>query len=142
MQWFRPGWYVCNSKWKSNHNNIDIWMKIETWSSQWLLCFSRSERASKNCILMVNITSRCSFRCPSRCAINYGYCSWISGPLNRLNAILSLLHPLDRQWNPSAIGSAIVRPYLGLSRVHTQIGVLNRLALSHPRKLNHAIVVL
>ena len=33
----------------------------------------------------------------------------LSGPLNRLNAILSLLHPLDRYRTPSAIGSAIGR---------------------------------
>ena len=35
------------------------------------------------------------------------------GPLNRLNAILSLLHPLDRYRTPSAIGSAIGRPLSG-----------------------------
>ena len=35
---------------------------------------------------------------------------YLSGPLNRLNAILSLLHPLDRYRTPSAIGSAIGRP--------------------------------
>ena len=34
----------------------------------------------------------------------------LSGPLNRLNAILPLLHPLDRYRIPSAIGSAIGRP--------------------------------
>ena len=34
----------------------------------------------------------------------------LSGPLNRLSAILSLLHPLDRYRTPSAIGSAIGRP--------------------------------
>ena len=34
----------------------------------------------------------------------------LSGPLNRLNAILSLLQPLDRYRAPSAIGSAIGRP--------------------------------
>ena len=34
----------------------------------------------------------------------------LSGPLNRLNAILSLLHPLNRYRTPSAIGSAIGRP--------------------------------
>ena len=33
-----------------------------------------------------------------------------SGPLNRLNAMLSLLQPLDRFWAPSAIESAIGRP--------------------------------
>ena len=32
-----------------------------------------------------------------------------SGPVNRLNAILSLLQPLDRYRAPSAIGSAIER---------------------------------
>ena len=34
----------------------------------------------------------------------------LSGPLDRLNAILSLLQPLDRYRTPSAIGSAIGRP--------------------------------
>ena len=38
-------------------------------------------------------------------------------PLNRLNAILSLLHPLDRHRTPSAIGSAIGGP---LSRPFSQ----------------------
>ena len=33
--------------------------------------------------------------------------SELSGPLDRLNAILSLLHPFDRYRTPSAIGSAI-----------------------------------
>ena len=33
-----------------------------------------------------------------------------SGPLNRLNALLSLLHPLDHYRTPSVIGSAIGRP--------------------------------
>ena len=51
----------------------------------------------------------------------------LSGPLNRLNAILSLLQPLDRYRNPSAIGSAIGRP---LSRIQTHVGVLNRLVLN------------
>ena len=55
----------------------------------------------------------------------------LSGPLNRLNAILSLLHPLDRYRIRSArIGSAIGRPYLALSRVQKQVGVLNRLVLN------------
>ena len=53
-----------------------------------------------------------------------------SGPLNRLNAILSLLQPLDRYRAPSAIESAIGRPYLALSRIHTQAGALNRLVLN------------
>ena len=43
----------------------------------------------------------------------------LSGPLNRLNSILSLLHPLDDYRTPSSIGSAIGRPYLALSRIHT-----------------------
>ena len=54
----------------------------------------------------------------------------LSGPLNRLNAILSLLHPLDRYRKPSAIGSAIGRPYLALSRIKMKVGVLNRLVLN------------
>ena len=52
----------------------------------------------------------------------------LSGPLNRLNATLSLLLPLDRYRTPSAIGSAIGRP---LSCIQTQVGVLNRLVLNH-----------
>ena len=36
----------------------------------------------------------------------------LGGPLNRLNAILSLLHPLDLYRTPSAIGSAIGRPHM------------------------------
>ena len=38
--------------------------------------------------------------------------SYLVARLNWLNAILSLLHPLDRYRTPSAIGSAIGRPYL------------------------------
>ena len=55
----------------------------------------------------------------------------LSGLLNRLNAMLSLLHPLDGCGTPppSAIGSAIGRPYLALSRIHA--GVLSRLVLNH-----------
>ena len=61
-------------------------------------------------------------------------CGWVlSGPLNRLNAILSLLQPLDRYRAPSAIGSAIGRPYLALSRFHAQVGALNRLVLNRFR---------
>ena len=55
----------------------------------------------------------------------------LSGPLNRLKAILSLLHPLERYRTPSAIGSAIGRPYLALSRIQAQAGALNRLVLDH-----------
>ena len=58
------------------------------------------------------------------------FCCHLSGPLNRLNAILSLLHPLDRYRALSAIGSAIGRPYLALSRFHAQLGVLNRPVLN------------
>ena len=53
--------------------------------------------------------------------------SALSGPLDRLNAILSLLQPLDR---PSVMESAIRRPYLALSRIHAQAGALNRLILN------------
>ena len=54
----------------------------------------------------------------------------LSGPLNRLNAIVSLLQPLDRYRTPSAIGSAIGRPYLALSRTQAQVEVLNCLILN------------
>ena len=54
----------------------------------------------------------------------------LSGPLNRLDAILSLLHPLNRYRTPSSIGSAVGRPYLALFRIHAQVGVLNRLVLN------------
>ena len=66
----------------------------------------------------------------------------LSGPLNWLNAILSLLHALNRNRTASAIGSAIGRPYLALSRIHAQVGVLNRLVLNRSGGLNRAIVVL
>ena len=52
----------------------------------------------------------------------------LSGSPNRLNAVLSLLHPLDRYGTPSAIGSAIGR---ALSRIRTQVGFLNGLVLNH-----------
>ena len=44
--------------------------------------------------------------------------------------MLFLLQPLDRYRTPSAIGSAIGRPYLALSRIHAQVAVLNRLILN------------
>ena len=43
---------------------------------------------------------------------------------------ISLLQPLDRYRTPSAIESVIGRPYLALSRTHTQVGVLDRLVLN------------
>ena len=64
------------------------------------------------------------------------------GPLNRLNAILSLLHPLDCYRTPSAIGSAIGRP---LSRPisHPNTGGSPQPPRSKPlRGLNRAIVAL
>ena len=65
----------------------------------------------------------------------------LSGPLNRLNAILSLLHPLDRYRTPFAIGSAIGKP---LSRIQTQVtGGSPQPRRSKPLGgLNRAIVVL
>ena len=66
----------------------------------------------------------------------------LSGPLNRLNAILSLLHPLDRYRTPFAIGSAIGRP---LSRPisHPNTGGSPQPPPSKPlRGLNRAIVAL
>ena len=54
---------------------------------------------------------------------------------NRLNATLSLLYHLHRYRTSktSAIGSAIVRPYLALSRFEMRVGALNRLVLNHFR---------
>ena len=47
-------------------------------------------------------------------------CNALSGPLNRLNAVLSLLHPLDCYRTAlCAIGSAIDWPYLALSGIST-----------------------
>ena len=62
----------------------------------------------------------------------------LSGPLNRSNAILSLLRPLD------AMGPLCDREcdWEALPRIHTQVGVLNHLVLNHLRKLNRALVVL
>ena len=63
-------------------------------------------------------------------------------PLNQLNAILSLLQPLDRYRTPSAIGSAIGRP---LSRPisHPNAGGSPEPPRSKPLwGLNRAIVAL
>ena len=49
----------------------------------------------------------------------------LSGPLNRLNLYYLCFSPLP------AIVRALGRPYLALSRIHTQVGVLNRLALNN-----------
>ena len=68
--------------------------------------------------------------------------SILSGPLNRLNAILSLLQPLDRYRTASAIGNAIGRP---LSRPisHPNTGGSPQPPRSKPLGgLNRAIVVL
>ena len=73
----------------------------------------------------------------------------LSGPLNRLNAILSLLHPLDRYRTPSAIGSAIGRhlsrpishPNTGGSRQPPRskpVGNLNRMGHFPARAPGHS----
>ena len=58
------------------------------------------------------------------------YC--LSGPLNRLNAILSLLHPPRPLQEPlcdrDCDWKALFRP---ISHIHTQVGVVNRLVLNH-----------
>ena len=66
----------------------------------------------------------------------------LSGTLNQLNAILSLLRPLDRYRAPSAIGTAIGKPYLApISHPHTGRG--SQPPRSKPLKgLNRAMVVL
>ena len=70
------------------------------------------------------------------------FCGDLGGPLDRLNAILSLLQPLDRYRALSAIGSAIGRP---LSRPisHPRTGRSPQPPRSKPlRGLNRAIVAL
>ena len=54
-------------------------------------------------------------------------CPPFRDPLNRLNAMLSLLHPLDRYY----YNRASLRYGVRLSRIHAQVGVLNRLVLNH-----------
>ena len=67
----------------------------------------------------------------------------LSGPLNRLNAILSLLQPLDRYRTPLCDRERDWEgPIFALSRIQTQVGVLNRLVLNRLGGLNRAIVVL
>ena len=66
----------------------------------------------------------------------------LSGPLDRLNAILSLLQPLNRYGAPSAIGSAIKGPYLALSRIHAQVGIYHPPCFKPLGGLNGAIVAL
>ena len=68
--------------------------------------------------------------------------SELSGPLNRLNAILSLLHPLDRYRTHSTIWSAIGRP-LPRPISHPHTGGSPQPPCSKPlRGLNRAIVAL
>ena len=78
--------------------------------------------------------SRLSWHCRARRAretsVRGGLVRNLSGPLSRLNALLSLLHPFDRYRTPYGIGSAIGRPYLGLSRIHAHVGAINRLVLN------------
>ena len=70
------------------------------------------------------------------------FSSTLSGPLNRLNAILSLLHPLDRYRTPLCDSEcdweALSRPIS-----HPPTGRISQPPHSkHLRKLNGAIVVL
>ena len=44
----------------------------------------------------------------------------LSGPLNRLTLYYLCFNPLDHYRTPSAIWSAIVRPYLALFRIRAQ----------------------
>ena len=93
-------------------------------------CFQRHEERNPNPIF------ESGFASPS------GPCRALSGPLNRLNAILSLLQPLDRYRTPSAIGSAIGK---ALSRPisHPRTGRSSQPPRSKPLGgLNRAIVAL
>ena len=80
------------------------------------------------------LSQRCNMPSKTHCPL--------SGPLDRLNAILSLLQPLDRYRAPSATGSAIGR---ALSRPisHPRTGGSSQPPRSKPLGgLNRAIVVL
>ena len=66
----------------------------------------------------------------------------LSSPLVRLNATLSLRYSLDHNRTPSAVGIAIVRPYLTLSRIHAQVGSLDRPDLKPFGRLNPAVMLL
>ena len=46
------------------------------WNSLWLWCFEALLESEKSTITTMNSTSRCSSRCPSGCAIHYGYRAW------------------------------------------------------------------
>ena len=105
--------------------------------------FNREEHANGHCQESVKYPLRNSLS-QKRLVFGVGvgvtlFEELLSGPLNRLNAILSLLQPLDRYRTPSAIVSAIGRPYLALSRIHTQVGVLPRSKLLSA--LNRASIV-
>ena len=55
----------------------------------------------------------------------------LSGPLNRLNAILFLLEPLDRYRTPLCDKEVrLGGPYVAVSRIQTQVGVLNHFVLN------------
>ena len=78
----------------------------------------------------------------SRGLVRLRFGGGLSGPLNRLNAILSLLHPSTAYGTPPlpAIASAIARPYLALL---PRTGRISEPPRSKPlRWLNRAIVVL
>ena len=52
-------------------------------------------------------------------AENSGTCGALRGPLDRLNDILSLLHPLDRYRTPCGLGVRLggpISPYLASTR--------------------------
>ena len=67
------------------------------------------------------------------CCMHWGPRTGLVAPLNQLNAMLSLLVAIDCYRAPSAIGSAIGRPYLALFRISMQARVLNRLILNRLR---------
>ena len=81
----------------------------------------------RHSVLSISVIAPTTFPTRAHKHVNPSRAPTLSGPLNRLNAILSLLQPLDRYRTPSAIESAIGRP---LSRIQIQVGVLNRLVLN------------
>ena len=128
-------------------NDWSIWISPGKGMDQWPSKFSEGFGLDRHWFIECS-----SLRKKGRQPYHFLECFWtrsrvrisdkLRGPLNRLNAILSLLHPLDRYRTPSAIGSTIGRP-LSRPTSHPRSGRITR--PPHPiflKRLNRVIVVL
>ena len=124
----RNFWRVCSQFWLSVRNFV--------WGP-----FNRNSRGNPSFLLVGRGGGSRGTKIVNKNFVNKLAFPNLTGPLNRLNAILSLLHPLDRYRTFSAIGSAIGRPLSRpISHPNTVVGVLNRLVLNRLGGLNRAIV--